>query len=535
MNVAWDARTAHEIGVEWLLAEIAPAGDFGRRERDRERTYAPGDEALATSALARIAALAQTCDPSQLAAAHAAIAGAPDPSGAFVRARGGSVLEDVEFFDVARFIDAVATTAGFMPEPEAAALAPGNAVNALARALALGRGAERSFYLADAYDPKLGAARRRSADARAAYDAERERLRAFVASYAGVAHVRDGEFTLARSDLRGPVPAEIRIVREASTYVLCEIANDAAALDALATLERESDAVAASEDAVRARLSHLVREAAPALDALAVAIGRLDLTLARVRYVQRYGCIVPDVCEDAAIAFEDGRYLPLAAALGARGRSYVPISLDVRGVGIVAGANMGGKTAALRTLGFLTASVALGVPVPAARARVPLVSRIAWLGIGGSIDEASLLSAYGSEVVALRDYLARDRGRALVLIDEFARTTSPREGRALLVALVGELARRGAFGLAATHFAGVARAAGAPHYAIGGHGPLVAAGTALDLPAALERIAARTDYRVFRVAVDAPPSADALELAAALGLDAALIARAREALADDRG
>jgi dsDNA-specific endonuclease/ATPase MutS2 len=43
---------------------------------------------------------------------------------------------------------------------------------------------------------------------------------------------------------------------------------------------------------------------------------------------------------------------------------------------------MGGKTAALRTLGFLAACVSLGLPVPAARASIPLFDDVAWIGIG---------------------------------------------------------------------------------------------------------------------------------------------------------
>jgi len=200
-------------------------------------------------------------------------------------------------------------------------------------------------------------------------------------------------------------------------------------------------------------------------------------------------------------------------------------------MGVVTGPNMGGKTAALRTLGFLTACVALGVPVPADSAALPLVDEIVWLGGTHETPQDGLLSSFGAEIVELRAVLAHSTARSLFLIDEFARTTSPREGRALLVALLERLAERDVFGLAATHLAGVSRAARIPHYAIGGRGVLGArAAVPLPLEAALARIAQAMDYRLVQVAEGDAPESDALALADALGLDAALVARAREIL-----
>ncbi|MDQ2858739.1 MAG: hypothetical protein M3R53_08850, partial [Candidatus Eremiobacteraeota bacterium] len=256
-----------------------------------------------------------------------------------------------------------------------------------------------------------------------------------------------------------------------------------------------------------------------------------DGTVARAQFAQRYACVVPEFTETPAIVLEDARYLPLASALERHGRRYAPISIALEGMGVVTGPNMGGKTAALRTLGFFAACVALGVPVPATSARVSLFDEIAWLGIGAAPEDDGLLSAFGSEVVEVRGFLERAPRLALVLIDEFARTTSPREGRALLIALLETLRSRGALGLAATHLSGVAAAARVAHFASGGSLRLPPiSGKALTLEAALTRIAAAMDYRLVRVDESAVPAADAIALGEALGLDAALIARAREAL-----
>jgi DNA mismatch repair ATPase MutS len=397
--------------------------------------------------------------------------------------------------------------------------------------LAPGRTRERSFYLDDAFDPELANARAEAAAAQAAYDAARGRLTARIADYVGVEAVRDGEFVLMRDRERGPLPPEIRIVRETPGYFLCDVSLDDEALAALGARDVRATHVAEVEERVRARLTTFVAADSDALARNCDALGELDLLVTRAQFAQTYDCVVPEVGETGGIAFTDGRYLPLSVALERRGRRYAPISLELHGMGVVTGPNMGGKTAALRTLGFLGACVALGLPVPCGAARVPLFDEIAWLGIGASANDDVLLSSFGAEVVALRVFLARRANRSLVLVDEFARTTSPREGRALLVALLETLATHGAVGLAATHLSHVIPAGAVQHFAIGGLHELPSRnGAPLELEAALQRIAHAMDYRLQPVAADAEPPSDAIALADALGLDAELIARAKERL-----
>ena len=192
---------------------------------------------------------------------------------------------------------------------------------------------------------------------------------------------------------------------------------------------------------------------------------------------------------------------------------------------------MGGKSAALATTGFLCACAALGVPPPAREATLPLLDAIAWIGGEGPEDRARLLSSYAAEVVHARDTLALATPRTLVLVDEFARTTGPREGRALLIAFVEALRERGTFALVATHFDGAAATARVPHLRIAGlrDGSLGAL-DANDLDAALDAINAAMDYRVVE-AGEGNAASDALALARLLGLDSAIVARA-EALHD---
>ncbi|MBD5635640.1 MAG: hypothetical protein IAI49_14280, partial [Candidatus Eremiobacteraeota bacterium] len=246
------------------------------------------------------------------------------------------------------------------------------------------------------------------------------------------------------------------------------------------------------------------------------------------------------------VALDGARYPPLERLLATSGRHYAPISIALEGMAVVTGPNMGGKTAALRTLGFSAACAALGVPVPARTARLPLFDEIVWLGIGAADvapARAGLLSPFGAELVQLPAVLGAgpapraaggESRRALVLVDEFAQSTAPREGRALTIALLETLRERGALGLAATHFAGIAAAAGVVHFAIGrlepAAAPLAPSLASESLEAALERVANGMTYALERVAEDDAPNSGALALARALGLDATLLTRAERAL-----
>ena len=557
MNVPWSPAAGAQFGTDWLLAAIAPAGDFGRRARERERAFRVGDESAARVSIARVDRIARALEARHLQALRAAIAAAPDPEAAIVRAQSGGVLADVDFFELVRFCDAVSDVAALAAAPAGAVATPRDGLliedaaltnscvfagvnvpapdEALRGVLAPGVTMARTFYLDDAFDVRLERAREASAARAAAFAAARSRLAERVAAFAGLERVRDGEFVLMRDRIPAPLPLEIHVIREAPTYVLCEIALDDAALTALAARDDAEVAVAEVEEAVRARLSAVVASAAQALLAACDALGGLDLLIARALFAQRYGCVVPEIASDATLAFDSARYLPLEEDLIERGLPYVPISLGLDGAAVVTGPNMGGKTAALRTTGFLAACVALGLPVPARVARIPLVSEIAWLGLGAGFEFEGL-SAFGAEVVALRTFLDTPPERPLVLADEFARTTSPPEGRALLVALLKILAARKTLALATTHFSGVATAAGIAHLAMGGlRGGIASDGAPLDLPAALARIAQVMDYRLFHVDDEAPIHSEALALAQALGLDEKLIACARETLACDSG
>ncbi len=515
-----DATTASALQTSWLYAQLEPVSEFGRRAFAQVAPYRPGQEHAAQVHSQTIADLARTLTGEQVDAMRDALRSSPDPVPAISRASMGGILEDANLLELLRFLDAAKRAQNSLIA---------DCVQDLAASLELGRSGKFAFYLSEKFDGDLAAARANADRAQAEYDSARGRLAQRIAHDLGREEIAGGEFIVMR-DLVQTLPRGIRIVREAPTYYLCELELDDSALGALRRRDEANEAVATAEESVRRNLSNKVRACVADLECLVTDLAELDVRLAQARFTQRYACIPARILDSQALCFQDARYLPLQEELEAKGRRYEPISIDLHDVTVLTGPNMGGKTVALRTCGFIALLTAFGIPVPAAQAQCALFESIAWLGIGAQEELGGLLSSFAREVVRLNELLMRPASRMLLLVDEFARTTTPHEGKALLVAILRGLRRRERLAFIATHLAGIAADAGVRHFAVRGLRDVPPSPVSGDLNAALSALAESMDYAVVEVAEEGERQADAIALAQLLGLDEDIVAEAKESL-----
>jgi DNA mismatch repair protein MutS2 len=524
-----DATTASALQVAWLSEALAPVSEPGRRADAAIEPFRPGQENEAQARSRNIVEWSAFLDAQRIDAMRDALRTAPDPLPAISRAAMGDTLDDAQFLELQRFLDAVLRIDTLLNAPSRAFVKEATA--GVISALEKGRAGKFGFYLADTFDTTLAAARAAAERAQAEYDSARGRLAQSVAAQLGRDELPGDEFIVMRDTVER-IPQGVRVVREAPTYYLCELELDEAALEALRKRDAANERVAAAEESVRSRLSAAVREHAQALEDLTQRIGEFDVVLALARFTQRFGCVPARIGHEQTLSFKDARYLPLQGQLEAQGQRYEPISIDLNDVAVLTGPNMGGKSVALRTCGFIAALAAFGVPVPASFAATCLFDEIAWLGIGVQEELGGLLSSFAREVVRLKALLERRSVRMLVLVDEFARTTTPHEGKALLVALIRTLQRRGRLAFIATHLAGIAAHAGVRHFAVRGLRN-VPRTHAADLHAALAALADSMDYAIVEVGDGAQRQADAIALAHLLGLDDDLVAEAGVVLAEE--
>lgn len=523
----FDTATATALRFDWLVDELQPVTDYGRRIFAQLEPFAPGQHARAQEHAQRIATMSAALDASRIDAVREALRSAPDASGAIARASMGDALTDVNFLEIQRFCDVLARTGTLLGEHSPYTLPLCEEVH---RTLERGRSGKFGFYLEDRFDSELAAARTHLRDAQAEFENARGLLTARIAHSLDRADGGTAEFIIMRDELRGPIPQGVRVIREAPTYYLCELELDEAALQALRRRDNATGRVACLEETVRARLSDVIRTKSAELQEASSVLGAIDVLVAAARFTQRHACTVAQYAPGDVLEFTGAHFLPLQSELERQDRTYTPISLKFCGAAVLTGPNMGGKSIGLKTCGFIAACAAFGLPVPATSAKVALFAHIAWLGVGIADDEEGLLSSFAREVVRLRDTLLIKRQPELLLIDEFARTTTPDEGRALLLALIARLRERQICALVATHLSGIASAAGVSHFAVRGLRSMPEGPPDADLHAALAQLAQLMDYTIELVTGDSKNAADAIFLAGLLGMDRPFIESAWQLL-----
>src|SRR5207302_9953323 len=118
---------------------------------------------------------------------------------------------------------------------------------------------------------------------------------------------------------------------------------------------------------------------------------------------------------------------------------------------IVSGPNAGGKTVTITAVGLSALMARAGLPVAAAEgSRMPLY-RTVYTAIGDEGDLSRDLSTFTAHLTSLRHTLEAAGPGTLVLIDETAADTDPREGAAIAAAALEKLVSAGAQVLITTH------------------------------------------------------------------------------------
>lgn len=199
--------------------------------------------------------------------------------------------------------------------------------------------------------------------------------------------------------------------------------------------------LANEEDRLKKVISDKLRPYAASLQQTLRELADLDISLAQAIQMHVEELIIPSSGSAATIT---GMFHPgVRAALRAKGREFQPVDFAFeRGVpATVIGANMGGKTVALKTLCMLQYLYQFGFGLPAVSAVMTPFDEIRFC-IGDEQDEKTGLSSFAAEMQRIDRAVAvvEKGGKVLLLVDEPARTTNPVEGTALVAALLQRLA-----------------------------------------------------------------------------------------------
>lgn len=310
--------------------------------------------------------------------------------------------------------------------------------------------------------------------------------------------------------------------------------------DEIARLQAECEAL---ERQVREDLALRLRPHVPALKEAMERIAYWDLLLAKAELAAREGLIVPllhkDVWKNSTETLRyQGLFHPMVKhTLEEKGHRYQSLDIALqKGTCLLTGANMSGKTVLLKSLALAQCLLQFGFPVPAEKASMFLFDSVELL-VQDEQNEIRGLSSFGAEMQRLNEVLRllAAGGRLLVFIDELARTTNPEEGKAIVSAVLESLAAACCVSVVSTHYGAIPnpvrrlRIRGFSEEKNDGNFPDSDA-RAFDI----SRIQACMDYSVVEEDLHATPPAEALRIAALLGFDADVLARAKRYYAQSK-
>jgi DNA mismatch repair protein MutS2 len=132
----------------------------------------------------------------------------------------------------------------------------------------------------------------------------------------------------------------------------------------------------------------------------------------------------------------------------------VPITLHMdRGINslIITGANAGGKTVTLKTLGILSLMAQSGMHIPVEEESTLNVFRSIFADIGDEQNIEENLSTFSAHISQLDQILKEADNKSLVLIDELGSGTDPSEGAALGLAILDYLREKNSSIAITTH------------------------------------------------------------------------------------
>jgi DNA mismatch repair protein MutS2 len=241
----------------------------------------------------------------------------------------------------------------------------------------------------------------------------------------------------------------------------------------------------------------------------------VDSLQARARFARDFDCVAPAITPHA-LTLQAGRHPLLEKRLRSTGGNVVPLTFELTEANrqlIISGPNTGGKTVTLKTTALLAMMAQAGLPIPASAAGFPVFTAfLADIGDAQSIEAA--LSTFSAHITNL-DRLARlTDSRSLVLLDELGSATDPEEGSALAVAIASYFLNAGAWSLISTHHTSL------KVYAANTPGVLNAA-------AGVDESTLAPNYQL-RLGV--PGASAGIQTAERLGLNAGIVASARQRL-----
>lgn len=240
-------------------------------------------------------------------------------------------------------------------------------------------------------------------------------------------------------------------------------------------------------------------------------LAQLDLIFAKARYSLFLDAGEPEINTSKMIKLKMVRHPILVTTIKTVVSNTVELGEEYNTM-IITGANTGGKTVMLKTIGLCVLMAGAGLHIPAeSDSSVYLFSSV-FADIGEEQSLEHNLSTFSAKMTNIINIVNKADEESLVLLDELGAGTDPAEGTALAQAIMEELNSNGSNTVVTTHYGGLKTLAFS-------HKGFCNASVEFDFD---------TLTPTFRLLMGVPGQSNATTIAKNLGLSSKIVSRAEE-------
>lgn len=450
-----DRSTFDSLDFQYILDKIDVKTPYGQIYKKKIRAFLPGEEELLREELNKIERLLSHIDDEFIGDINYIFHNIKDIKNSIKRASEGISLTEMELFEIKSFLFSLKGLERLLKERK---IKDYNirALEELEEMLDPENTGICTFYIYDGYSEELRRIRKDIRDAQAELQAEKRYLKEKIEDEVNVKLSPDGTITIPKYkvNLIKRIKANPNLVYRSENYLyvkysLKKTESMIILENKLSILKKKEER---EEEKVRRFLTNKVKDYSRDLWQNISGIGRLDLILAKAKLARDLKGVKPNIVSRHVLHIKRGRHPKIEEILNKKGLKFTPISVNLKeGVTVITGANMGGKTVSLKLIGLLVSMAQHGLFVPAEEMTLGLNSFIkSSMGDFQSIDRG--LSTFGSEIVRIKEATDLCHKKGLILMDELAKGTNPREGYAISKALVEYFKDKNSITIMTTHY-----------------------------------------------------------------------------------
>lgn len=516
MNEFMTESTIKNINFDYIFSEIKPITEYGIRVKTEAKPFRIGQEADLKEEFNKIRAFIETPKRRDIIDVLKHIKNIYET---LERAKSNQVLDEVELFEIKNFLiqtDRLNSSLRTL-SIEGLVLTP---LPQLYEMLDPANEKINTFYIYDEYSENLKVIRAEKKQAEKNIAVLKKKIKEEIEKKHNIKFNLKDEATISKTQKEKIeellLDSSLRVSGENYLNIIFKIKNN----EEIDELEMKMEFLKKEEEdeefKIRQNISEEIKNYYDIIKNNIKVIGITDYIIAKANYAQKTKSVEPVITTELKIEVKTGRNLKLENTLKEKRKEYVPIDINLKkNVVCITGANMGGKTVSLRMIGQIAAMACYGMFVPCEYAEICLFDSI-YISVGDDQSIEKGLSTFGAEIINLKEALDNSDRKCLILIDELAGGTNPKEGYAITKAVVNYLKKQACITVLTTHYDNIANDEGVQNLQVAG----------LKLPIeqdlykinSIEQISSYMDYRLIEVKYRDDIPKDALKIARMAGI-----------------